>query len=155
MAFSSDGKTLATGTEEGTITVWDLETYEERIALSWDGHYVESLALSPDGRTLVSSDVDARVRIWRTASEEHVKQMELTGLDRRAAQYAIRRALAGGRRPVLPPPGTRGQSARSGDNLAILTSRAGAYAELGKWKQAAADLEMVVGADGNRIPAVV
>jgi hypothetical protein len=74
-AFSSDGNTVATASELGEITLWDLNTLEERMTVKWEGNDVESsgwlsplvrsLAFSPDGRTLVSSDGTARVWLWQ------------------------------------------------------------------------------------------
>ena len=58
VAFSSDGKTLATASERGEITLWDLNTHEERMTLTWEGQnvestewslFIESLAFLPDG----------------------------------------------------------------------------------------------------------
>jgi WD40 repeat protein len=70
LAFSPDGRTLATGsndtTERETIRLWD--DREGRLIRGWRGHgaTVTSLAFSPDGRTLASSalDAEAEVRLW-------------------------------------------------------------------------------------------
>ena len=97
VAYSSDGSTLATASENGEITLWDLTTLEERMTLTWEGaniessewsSFIESMAFSPDGRTLVSSDANARVWLWRSAGQDRVEQRERAGLQRRGADHA-------------------------------------------------------------------
>jgi len=97
VAYSSDGSTLATASENGEITLWDLTTLEERMTLTWEGAniessewspFIESMAFSPDGRTLVSSDANARIWLWRSAGQDRVDQRERAGLQRRGADHA-------------------------------------------------------------------
>jgi WD40 repeat protein/tRNA A-37 threonylcarbamoyl transferase component Bud32 len=54
VAFAPDGTTLATGSENGTLTVWDTATWKER--RRWSGHAdeVDAVAFSPDGKLLAS-----------------------------------------------------------------------------------------------------
>jgi WD40 repeat protein len=53
VAFSPDGQTLAVGTSDGTIQLWDASTRESSGTLSdRNGDPVVSLAFSPDGKTL-------------------------------------------------------------------------------------------------------
>ena len=49
VAFSPDGKRIATGSGDQTVRVWDAETGTEKLALK--GHVVTSVAFSPDGQT--------------------------------------------------------------------------------------------------------
>ncbi len=55
-AWSADGRSLATGTEVGTVTVTGLESRESRAipAVLAVGNGVQSLRFSPDGRMLVA-----------------------------------------------------------------------------------------------------
>jgi WD40 repeat protein len=62
-AFSRDGQRLVSGSEDGTIRVWDVA--EGRQLVCFRGHEgaVTCVAFSPDGRRVVSGGVDRTVRI--------------------------------------------------------------------------------------------
>src|SRR5262249_6123384 len=54
VAFSPDGKTLASGGRDGAIRLFDVATGKERACLREKSWAVEALAFSPDGKTLAS-----------------------------------------------------------------------------------------------------
>jgi WD40 repeat protein len=64
VAFSSNGRTLASACEDGSITFWDRATGKERC--TFRGHIKEvlSLAFSPNGKTLASASADHTVKLW-------------------------------------------------------------------------------------------
>lgn len=70
MALSPDGKTLATGSFDKTIKVFDTGTGKEPRTLTGHIREVSGLAFSPDGRRLVSIDQDGVARMWDTATWE-------------------------------------------------------------------------------------
>jgi WD40 repeat protein len=53
--FSPDGKTFATGDEQGTISAWDAATGTRIASTHWSLWMVEEVLHSPDGRLLVAS----------------------------------------------------------------------------------------------------
>ncbi|MFE0245655.1 trypsin-like peptidase domain-containing protein [[Kitasatospora] papulosa] len=71
MAFSADGKTLATGDFNDTVRLWDVASGKPlRAPLGGHSGWVTSLTFSPDGRTLASYGSDFTVRLWDVASGE-------------------------------------------------------------------------------------
>ena len=63
LAFSPDGKTLASATSGG-IALLDLSTLQVKKSLSGHTDRVNSVAFGPDGQTLASGSEDGTVLIW-------------------------------------------------------------------------------------------
>jgi RNA polymerase sigma factor (sigma-70 family) len=68
VAFSRDGKAVASGDYDGMIYLWDAATGRRLHTLAGHGREVSGLAFSPDGKTLASSSWDNSLRLWDTAT---------------------------------------------------------------------------------------
>jgi WD40 repeat protein len=64
LAISPDGKKLASGSEDNTVQLWDVETGKQLTTLTGHSDYVLSVAFSPDGGKLASGSKDKTVRLW-------------------------------------------------------------------------------------------
>src|SRR5262249_23696282 len=64
LAFSPDGRLLASGSKRDDIHIWDIGSHQLRGILSGHEHSTRGLAFSPDGRRLATAGGDRIVRLW-------------------------------------------------------------------------------------------
>jgi WD40 repeat protein/serine/threonine protein kinase len=68
VAFSPDGKRLASGSWSGEIRLWDVASGGEIRVLTGHTDKVDSVSFSPDGTVLASASWDKSVRLWDVGS---------------------------------------------------------------------------------------
>ncbi|WP_422928788.1 WD40 repeat domain-containing protein [Singulisphaera sp. PoT] len=64
VAYSPDGRSLASASEDRLAKVWDLEQKKPRLELAGHEGRVSCLAYSPDGKTLATGSQDRTIRLW-------------------------------------------------------------------------------------------
>ncbi|HEY7314232.1 MAG TPA: hypothetical protein VH643_33075 [Gemmataceae bacterium] len=106
VAFSTDGRTLATGGNDGTLFLSEVASGRKRHSFIGHETMVMSLAFSPDNRLLAASSFDAPLYVWdvtgtaerprRRLSDAELRRCwdALAGEDAPAAFQVIRRLAA-------------------------------------------------------------
>ena len=68
MAFSPDGKTILTGSEDKTARLWDAATGRPLGQPIVHSGAVWSVAFSPDWQTILTGSYDETARLWDAAT---------------------------------------------------------------------------------------
>jgi WD40 repeat protein len=76
VAFSPDGKILASASRGGNIQLCDVATGKHLEPLKGHSNAVQAVVFSPDGRTLASGASDQTVRLWNVATRRELMQLD-------------------------------------------------------------------------------
>lgn len=113
LATTPDHRTLAAGTADGTVLLWDISDPVKPIRLepplTGPGDVVYSVAISPDGRTLAAGSGDRRVHLWDITDPRRPVSLGQPLAGPAALVYSV----------AFSPDG-RSLAAGSGDNLVHL-----------------------------------
>jgi WD40 repeat protein len=64
IAFSRDGKALASSSTGAVATIWDVDSASPVVTLAWPSGEANYLAFSPDGKALATGGEDETLRVW-------------------------------------------------------------------------------------------
>ena len=76
MAFDPTGQTLASGSDDTTVKLW--EPASGKLLRTLEGHKstVFSVAFDPTGQTLASGSLDNTVKLWERSSGKLLRTLE-------------------------------------------------------------------------------
>ena len=75
IAFSPDGKAIASGSWDNTIRLWNADTGTHIRTLTGHTDGIWSVAFSPDGTTLASGSRDDTIRMWDADTGAHIRTL--------------------------------------------------------------------------------
>jgi WD40 repeat protein/uncharacterized caspase-like protein len=76
VAFSPDGRVIASGSSDSTIKLWDAATCNQLRSLEGHTGPVNSVAFSPDGKVIASGSGDKTIKLWDVATGNQVRSLE-------------------------------------------------------------------------------
>ncbi len=101
VAFSPDGKHLATAAIDGIVKVWDLQTHKPLHVLKGHVDRVLGVIFSPDGSRLASVSRDRSVKLWAPATGQEALSLTFSADDKKLRAARVLFSQDGKRLAVL------------------------------------------------------
>lgn len=76
VAFSSDGRYLASASDDGAVKLWQAADGVPLRTLQQRGDDVSGLAFSPDSQTVAAASADKTIKVWRTSDGTLVQTLQ-------------------------------------------------------------------------------
>ena len=76
VAVTPDGKKIVSGSVNGPLKVWDLESGECRATLEGHTSSVPGVAVTPDGKKVVSSSWDKTLKVWSLETAQCIATLD-------------------------------------------------------------------------------
>ena len=73
IGFSPDGKTIASGFDDGTVTFWDSTTGKKIKSFKGDSKWIGSLSFFPDGKTIITASNNGTIEQWDIVTGKQIK----------------------------------------------------------------------------------
>jgi serine/threonine protein kinase len=70
LAFAPDGQTLATGSDDSTLRLWDVQTTHEKARLGAHDSAVLFVTFARSGKFFISGGADGTLRVWDAATHQ-------------------------------------------------------------------------------------
>ncbi|MEG3858080.1 serine/threonine-protein kinase [Microcoleus sp. herbarium12] len=75
VAFSPNGEVIASGSDDKTIKLWQVQEGQEIVSLTGHANSVHTVVFSPDGKTLASSSHDKTIKLWRMKDGQEIRTL--------------------------------------------------------------------------------
>ena len=101
VAFSGDGKLMAYGSTNGTVSIWYSKSREHKLTIyAYPKHVISTISFSPSGDLLVSGGYDKTVRLWNVQTGQLVRSLKSDSVHSVSFSPDGKKVISGSNAPV-------------------------------------------------------